>query len=98
MGGDVQGNPDADRPAAGTTRAGMTGRWGQMRQRTMAEVRLDEGKAAGSSPASIAPRHFGCQLVDCNRSSLPQRVGETQDHANGPGIGEMSDKLPLGQT
>ena len=46
----------------------------------------------------LASRHFGCQRVGCNRISLPQRAGETQDHANGPGIGEMSDKLPLGHT
>ncbi len=41
---DVRGNPVADRPTSGTARAGMTGRWGQMRQSTTAELRLDHGK------------------------------------------------------
>ncbi len=45
---DVQGHLAADRPVAGTARASMTGSWGQMRQTTTPEVRLDHGEATGS--------------------------------------------------
>ena len=55
---DVPGNPVAGRPTSGTARAGMTGRWGQMRQTTTAELRLDHGKAASSSPASPSAPSF----------------------------------------
>ena len=41
---DVRGYPDAHRSAAGATCAGVTGKWGQMRQTTTGEVRLDECK------------------------------------------------------
>ena len=44
---DVSGNPVADRPAAGTARAGMTGTSGQMIQTTMAELCLEEGLHSG---------------------------------------------------
>jgi ABC transporter substrate binding protein len=67
---DVRGYPDADRPAAGTARASMYGRSGQMRRTTTAEVRLERGKPASFSAASRAPRHFGCQRGGCDRISL----------------------------
>jgi hypothetical protein len=41
--------------------AGVTGRWGQLRQTTTGEVRLDERKATGSDLASRATRRFGLQ-------------------------------------
>ena len=44
----------------GATRAGLTGRWGQMRQ-TTAEVRLDHKKAASSDIGRRAIRRFGCE-------------------------------------
>jgi hypothetical protein len=44
---DVPRHPAADRPTAHTAGAGMTGRWGQMRQSETAGVRLDERKAMG---------------------------------------------------
>ena len=52
----VPGNPGVDRPTAGTDRASMTGRSGQIRQVATAEVRLDQGKATGSD---LAGRHPG---------------------------------------
>src|SRR5438128_159435 len=58
---DVRGYPDAHRPAAGATRAGVTGRWGEIRQTAAEEVRLDERKATGCSLASRATRRFGCK-------------------------------------
>ena len=80
---DVQGYPDAHRPAAGSARSSVTGRRGQMREPTKAEVRLEHGKPASSSVASRAPGHFGCQRAGCDRISLPQRLGEMQDHTQG---------------
>jgi hypothetical protein len=40
---DVPGNPVADRPAAGAAGTGITGRSGQIRRTTTAEVCLNEG-------------------------------------------------------
>jgi hypothetical protein len=58
---DVRGYPGAHRPAAGASRAGVTGRWGQIRQTTTGEVRLDERKATGCSLTRRATRRFGCK-------------------------------------
>ena len=44
---DVPGNPVADRPAASAAGTGMTGRSGQIRQTTTAEVCLDARKSGG---------------------------------------------------
>ena len=67
---DVRRHPVADRPAARTASAGMTGRSGQMRQTTTAEARLDHGKAAGSGVTRPNVSPFGCPRVGCDRISL----------------------------
>ena len=54
-----QGNPVADYAAAGTARAGMTPRGGQMRQAATAEACLDEGEAVVSALRGQADRLFG---------------------------------------
>jgi hypothetical protein len=56
---DVRGYSAAHYPAAGTTRASVTGRWGKMRQTTTREVRLNERKATGRSLARRATQRFG---------------------------------------
>jgi len=48
----------------------MTGRSGQMRQTTTAEVRLDHGKAAGSGATRPSVSPFGCPRVGGDRISL----------------------------
>ena len=85
-----QGNPVADRPAAGTAGASMTGRWGQMRQTTTAEVRLDEGKAASSGAARRATRRFGFERGGCDRISLRRASMRRKIAPNNPGIRGMS--------
>jgi hypothetical protein len=37
------------------------------------------------------PGHFGCQRAGCDRISLPQRLGETQNPLRWPGIRGMWD-------
>jgi hypothetical protein len=81
----IPANPVADRPAAGTARAGMTGGWGLMRQPTTAEVRLDEGKAACSGAARRAARRFGCQRDRLRSNFVATHLGQTEDRAQQPG-------------
>jgi hypothetical protein len=61
IGAYIRGYPDTHRPAAGATRAGRIGRWGQMRQTTTGQPRLDERKAMGWSPAIRATPRLGCE-------------------------------------
>jgi hypothetical protein len=89
---DVPRNPVAHRPVAGAAGASMTGRSGQTRQTTTAEVRLDQGKATSFGPARRATRRFGCKRVvaiefRCDGASMRRKI--TRD---GPGIRGMSRK------
>jgi hypothetical protein len=77
-------------PVAGPARASMNLRSGQMRQTTMAEVCLDHGKAAGSSPASRVPRHFGCPGSGANEFRCRSASVRRKITLKRPGIGEMS--------
>jgi hypothetical protein len=62
------GYPDAHRPAAGATRAGVTVRWGQIRQTATGEVRLDERKANGLRRGKARNRTIWLQTVmGCDR-------------------------------
>jgi hypothetical protein len=60
---DVRRNADADRPVAGTTRASMNERSGQMRQTTTAGCALTMAKQRVPAPRGRAARHFGCPGV-----------------------------------
>ncbi len=78
---DVRGNPVSDRPAAGPTRASESGRWGQMRQTTTGEVRLDERKRTDCNLARRATRRSGCKLGWLRSIFVVRRPDETEDHA-----------------
>src|SRR5215472_17129053 len=54
---DVPRNPGADRLRCARRHPSMNGLWDQMRQSTPPEVRVDEGKATGSSTSM---RSIGC--------------------------------------
>jgi hypothetical protein len=96
-----RGDPVVDRPAPRTAGPGMTGRPGQMRGTTTAEVRLDEGNAASSSAAmraiiafSVSPFRFPYRFASGGTANLINH----QDHhrqflyrrPEGPVIWEMS--------
>jgi hypothetical protein len=89
---DIRGNPVADRPAAGTAQASMTGRSGQMQQTTTAEVRLDEGKAVRLGLRSRAPRRFGCPRVICDRIPLQRSSPRREYRAQPAGNRRMLDQ------
>ena len=79
------GNPVADRPAAGAARTGMTGRSGQMRQTTTAEVRLDEGKAASSGPARPSNSTIWLPTGRLRSNFVAARLDETENRAQQAG-------------
>jgi len=83
---DVRGYPDPHRPAAGATRAGVTGRWGQLRRTTRAEVRLDHRKRR--VPASTGGQSDGLAANGggCDRISLRRCVNETENYVARPGL------------
>jgi hypothetical protein len=86
---DFPGNPVADRPAAGTTCAGMKGRWRQMRQTTAAEVRLDTGEATRFRASAQSTGGFDPLLPAGARFAVIQeaRKGAILPH-NHPECGE----------
>src|SRR5271166_5498197 len=57
----------------------MTGRSGQMRQTTTAEVRLDEGNAASFGTARRATRRFDCQRGGLRGNFAAGRLDETEN-------------------
>ena len=88
---DVPGNPVADRPAAGAAGTGMSGRSGQIRQTTTAEVCLDEGQATvsvlrGRKPDDLAANEVGCGQISLRCASMRRKIA-----LDGPGIRGMSD-------
>jgi hypothetical protein len=79
---------NAHRPAAGATRAGVTGRWGQIRQTATGEARLDERKATGCSLASRATDDLAANERGCDRISLraaPMKPNITPNQTGNPG-------------
>jgi hypothetical protein len=88
-------DPDAHRPAAGATRAGVTGRWGQIRQTATGKVRLDERKATGCSLASRATRRAANERR-CARISLRAAPMKWNITPNQPGIRGMSAYTSFG--
>ena len=77
-------NPLADRPAAGAAGTGMTGRSGQIRQTTTAEVCLHEGKSTSSGPPRRATRTIGCERGWLRPNFIAVRLDETEDRAQQP--------------
>jgi hypothetical protein len=70
---DVRGYPDAHRPAAGTTCAGVRSAGADVRQTMTGEVRLDERKATSSS---VSVRSIGCVgrlRLSAERLPLPKK-------------------------
>jgi hypothetical protein len=63
----------------------MTGRSGQTRQTTTAEVRLDQGKATSFGLARRATRRFGCQTGATTVEFVAARLDETENHAQQTG-------------
>ena len=72
-------------PVAGTTRASMNERSGQMRQTTTAEVRLNDGKATSSGAARPSCSPFWLPRVGHDRISLRRCANETENDAQQPG-------------
>jgi Transposase DDE domain group 1 len=70
---------------AGTARASMTGRWGQMRQTTTAEVRLDHEKPTGSGITRRAIRWFGCEQRRSQSNFVAAKPPGTEDQAQRDG-------------
>src|SRR4029077_17230031 len=55
-----------------------------MRQKTKAEVCLDEGKSTSSGPARRATRTIGCERGWLRPSFIAVRLKETEDRAQQP--------------
>ncbi len=69
-------------------------RWGQIRQTTTADARLDEGKATSCSAAKQTIRRFGCQRGWLGSNFVAARLDETENHTQQPmGIWEMSAQM-----
>jgi len=69
----------------------MTGRWGQMRQTAMAEVRLDEGRATASRTEKRATRRFGFEQRQLRSNFVRRASMGRKITLENPGIWGMSD-------
>ena len=61
-------------PAGGVARTGVTGRWGQMRQTTTVEVRLDQGRAEHPIPVPRRGRSADFELAECGFREMVTQV------------------------
>src|SRR5260370_42540301 len=66
-------------------RAGVTGRWVQMRRTTAAELRLDHGDAMGSGVVGRAVQRFGSQSGHSRSNFIEARLAETENRAQRTG-------------
>jgi hypothetical protein len=85
---EVPGDPVADRPAPGTTRARVRGARSDVRQTTPAELRLDAGKSARITASAQSIDRFDrlhARMRDLSLSKPPKRA--TRPH-NRPESGE----------
>ena len=91
---DVGRHPGADRPAAGTTRARMRGRQGQMRQATTAQVGLDPPNQRVSTLWCRQPDGFHRSLPHPERDCrCPSRSKARPWPLNQPRIWRMSANI-----
>jgi hypothetical protein len=88
------GNPLADRPVAGTTRACMRGA-GSDATGTMGELRLDEGKTRVPGSLGYQCGGLAADIGGCDPISLRQRPMRGKIALSSPGIRGMSGNMPV---
>src|SRR5207302_773569 len=95
---DVRGNPVADRPAPGTTRAGMTGNRVGCGSRRPAELRRDHGKAASFGAARQSIAQFWPPPGRLRSNSLAAGLDDTENRTQQAWNRGMSAKTPANAT